>query len=403
MVVEAGNRDEPSTSEAVDSAEIDAIVESLEALERKGKELDKALQSLHALQDEFEKEVKSISKSTRSLPKDYSRANEFRNRLSSFRPLTPAPGGPFVELFLGSINVRFVRKTERLAFKAEYERLKQRLAPMFVALCIGCLVLEEYRWLHMILQLALTTYYATLAIRENILRVNGSNIKPWWVLHHYLTMMQGVLLLTWPNNATYASFRTRLHYYGLYNAVLQIFQTRYQMARLYALRSLGKAGEMDVASSDSTQIHWSESMRTLLPLILFGQLIQAFLAVVLLRLYLEFPNELQVLLLAILFAANFVGNITTTSVVVLEKHKSSRRPQNAPSSSAATAVDTPLTASDGASASATATQTELNQPDRSDHVPVASTASACDDAATDGAVSQSEASREEPSITKKEQ
>lgn len=255
------------------------------------------------------------------------RLKTLRARLSdnSLQHLMPCSGGFFVELLLGSLNVRFMRKSERLQFKTGYEKLKQKLAPGLVLLAFVCLYFSENRWLHMMLQLCLSWYYVTLAVRENILRVNGSNIKSWWIIHHYFTLMQCVLLLTWPNNSSYAQFRKSLHHFGLYNAVLQIFQTRYQMTRLYALRSLGMADEMDVVSSDSTQIHWSQSMALLIPLILLGQAMQALQAGHLMLIYSDNRHELQILMLSLLFAANFIGNFYTTCVVLHEKRTKGRR------------------------------------------------------------------------------
>lgn len=110
--------------------------------------------------------------------------------------LMPFSGGLFVSLLLGNLNVRFMRKSERLQFKTEYEMLKLKLAPGLVVLAVVSLVFSENRWVHMVLQLCLVWYYVTLAVRENILRVIGSNIKSWWIVHHYFTMAQCVLLLT---------------------------------------------------------------------------------------------------------------------------------------------------------------------------------------------------------------
>lgn len=308
-------------------------------LDKMASSLSTRMLELHALQDTFETAVGKHAKSLRTFAanecatsaaagNDSSDLQHLSGRLKQMHLLMPSTGGMFVELFLGCLNVKFVRKSERLAFKHGYERMKLNLAPVFVVVCIICLIFEEYRWLHMILQLALTSYYVALAVRENILRTNGSNIRSWWIIHHYFTMMQGVLLLTWPNGVSYARFRRPLHLFGLYNAVLMIFQTRYQMARLYTLRSLGRANEMDVASSDSTQIHWSETMRLLLPLIVLGQIMQAFQAMTLFKIYREFPTELQILLLAILFTANFIGNSFTTSQVLIAKRAAGKRKAN---------------------------------------------------------------------------
>lgn len=373
MVVTAGSGVQ-TFSAPLDPSALDELAESQNELDKLGDTLAAKMAELHKLQDSFEAAVKKQAKSLNSAsstpqvqaaqktvfcapsrsPDDLSATNSFdketedpevryatrldelSTRLAQRQKLMPATGGWFVQLFLGSINVRFARKSERMSFKSDYERMKLIFAPFGVVFCIFCLLLPDYRWCHMIFQLTVSCYYITLALRENILRVNGSNIRPWWIIHHYFTMMQGVLILTWPNGDSYARLTNPLHIFGLFNGILMIFQTRYQMARLYSLRALGRAGEMDVASSDNTQIHWSETMTLLLPLILFGQILQGFMAYFLLHLYFTYRKELQILLLALLFIANFVGNVVTTMQVVIEKRSSrvKRKSQSHPTSTA---------------------------------------------------------------------
>lgn len=356
MVVTAGSGVQ-KFSAPLDPTALDELTESQNELDNLGDTLAAKMAELHKLQDSFEAAVKKQAKSIKSASSssqvqaaqkstrrislrsldDLSNGNssdnetpesetryaarldELSERLARRQMMMPATGGWFVQLFLGSINVRFARKSERMSFKSDYERMKLIFAPFGVVFCIFCLLLPDYRWCHMIFQLTVSCYYITLALRENILRVNGSNIRPWWIIHHYFTMMQGVLILTWPNGDSYARLTNPLHIFGLFNGILMIFQTRYQMARLYSLRALGRAGEMDVASSDNTQIHWSETMTLLLPLIIFGQFLQGLMAYFLLHLYFTFRKELQILLLALLFVANFVGNAVTTMQVVIEK------------------------------------------------------------------------------------
>lgn len=354
MVVTSGRQAaEVAEANRLDPSALDDTSESQDELDKLSESLSERMSELHKLQDSFEAAVKKQSKMIKKiqdseraqtaqrnarrmgsrsednrqpvdgeLEDDTQFAQRFENLKKRFhdrQQLMPSTGGTFVQLFLGSINVRFTRKSERLSFKSEYELMKLKFAPFGVIFCIICLLLPDYRWVHMIFQLFLSWYYVTLAIRENILRVNGSNIRTWWIIHHYLTMMQGVLLLTWPNGASYMQFRNPLHWFGLYNGVLMIFQTRYQMARLYALRSLGMVNEMDVASSDNTQIHWSETMTLLLPLIFLAQLMQGYMATLLFKLSRVFTNEFQIVLLCLLFSANFTGNVFTTFQVVLHK------------------------------------------------------------------------------------
>ena len=321
MVITTSTRVEPTP---IDTTALQTLSQTQDDLGALSQQLNEALSHLHALQDKFESLVTRQQKALSQAPQTAA-VTALHTRLHTCQQLMPATGGWFVKLFIGDVNVRNVRKSERLAFKHDYERLKLRLAPFFVVFCVACLAYADYRWLHMILQLSLTCYYVALAVRENVLRVNGSNIRAWWIIHHYFTMLQGVVMLTWPNNESYALFRTRLHLFGLYNAVLMIFQTRYQMARLYTLRSLGMVGEMDVASSDSPQIHWSETMVFLLPLILFGQLVQGLQGIFLWKLWRRFPGEVHIFLMAGLFSANFIGNCVTTVQTVRGKWSRGKR------------------------------------------------------------------------------
>lgn len=391
MVITAGaEAASAARANVIEPSVLDEIAQSQDALDQLSETLQEKMKEFHKAQDTFESAIKkqgkmlkaiqasqraraaaqrktrrvssssaSSSSLTDSDKNDASDNNankpsdgevEFANRLKRLKErlregqkLMPRSGGAFVQLFAGCINVGFNRKSERLAFKSEYEMVKMKFAPFGVIFCLICLFLPDYRWIHMTFQLFLSWYYVTLAIRENILRINGSNIRPWWIVHHYITMMQGVLLLTWPQGESYSRFCPKLHVFGLYNAVLMIFQTRYQMARLYALRSLGRANEMDVASSDSTQIHWSETMTLLLPLVVLGQIMQGYISFSLYRIFSEFRNETQILFLAFLFTANFVGNVTTTIQVMLDKRRTAKMvsPSSSMSSSQASSSQAP--------------------------------------------------------------
>lgn len=384
MVITAGaEAANAARANVIEPSALDEIAHSQDALDQLSETLQEKMKEFHKAQDIFESEIKKQDKllkaiqasqraraatqrktrrvsssSSSSSPHDSdngdsndnnanklsdgevefaNRLNRLKERLREGQKLMPRSGGTFVQLFAGCINVGFNRKSERLAFKSEYEMVKLKFAPFGVIFCLICLLLPDYRWIHMIFQLFLSWYYVTLAIRENILRINGSNIRPWWIVHHYITMMQGVLLLTWPRGESYSRFCPKLHVFGLYNAVLMIFQTRYQMARLYALRSLGRANEMDVASSDSTQIHWSETMTLLLPLVVLGQIMQGYISFSLYRIFSEFRNEMQILFLAFLFTANFVGNVTTTIQVMLDKRRTAKMAAPSPSVSSSQA------------------------------------------------------------------
>jgi len=104
----------------------------------------------------------------------------------------------------------------------------------------------------------------SLALRENILKVNGSNIRPWWITHHYLSAFMSVVLLTWPEGPNYYKFLPQFNLYVVHHAwsracasassylsacvsryclcqgVVQFMQAAYQKKRLYIRKAIGK-------------------------------------------------------------------------------------------------------------------------------------------------------------------
>lgn len=157
-------------------------------------------------------------------------------------------------------------------------------------------------WIYTLTHIWLLYYYISLSLRENILKVvrgsagaseplrwgcamcaiappqNGSNIRPWWIYHHYVSSVMSVIVLTWPagskcvvvkpvaplvapaprrgrvpppHRRSWESFLPQFTWYFLYQGLVQFFQARYQKARHYARRALGKADHMDIANSET--------------------------------------------------------------------------------------------------------------------------------------------------------
>lgn len=153
--------------------------------------------------------------------------------------------------------------------------------------CDGDAIVRDFIYL----QIWLLYYYITLALRENILRVNGSTIRPWWIMHHYLSITGSLTMLLWPSNTP--TFRIILplftyfsgaqgkyslcHHYSLANTftgLVQILINRYQRGQLYKLVAMGKANMMDVAGEAEGWINdlgWTPSAMFLLPFLLIVQ------------------------------------------------------------------------------------------------------------------------------------
>lgn len=122
-------------------------------------------------------------------------------------------------------------------------------------------------------------YYCTLTLREHILLVNGSNIRTWWLIHHYLSTGLAGVLLVWPELSHYHDLRRIFIAYQIYLAIVQLLQFRYQMNRLYTLRSLGKRGLLDVTTETATAPMGLRFISLLLPFLLIGQLFQMYTGV----------------------------------------------------------------------------------------------------------------------------
>jgi hypothetical protein len=159
--------------------------------------------------------------------------------------------------------------------------------------------------------------------------VNGSNIKGWWIIHHYLSVLLCTTLLTWPDTEYFQRFRTPFYVYALYTSLTQVLQYKYQMQRLYVIKTLGKANAMDVANSDSVQGVLSRSFLLLLPFVFFGQLMQLYNGSILIKWgvtdaykvgwnFKEWP-EWQLFVVGLEFLTLGVGNFLTTAIIMRKK------------------------------------------------------------------------------------
>ncbi|CAN1177854.1 Transmembrane protein 120 homolog [Linum perenne] len=103
---------------------------------------------------------------------------------AAFLPST-AQGG-FLRMFMGPINVRASRKDVQLKVKEEYNSYRDRTALLFLMFPSALLLLRSWLWSGCLPAFPVQLYqawllflYTGLALRENILRVNGSDIRPW--------------------------------------------------------------------------------------------------------------------------------------------------------------------------------------------------------------------------------
>lgn len=108
-----------------------------------------------------------------------------------------------------------LNRAEKVRYKDDYEKFK------FILNCIGLFMsslnlLINYRALELAFMFLLVWYYCTLTIRESILKVNGSRIKGWWRLHHFISTVCAAVLLIWPQGEAWQSFRMQFMYFNVY-------------------------------------------------------------------------------------------------------------------------------------------------------------------------------------------
>ncbi|RLM97966.1 uncharacterized protein C2845_PM06G04800 [Panicum miliaceum] len=139
--------------------------------------------------------------------------------------------GKFLMKFIGPVNVRVARKEDRLKIKDEY---------------------NNYRaWLLFL--------YTSFALRENVLIVNGSDIRPWWIYHHYLAMVMTLVSLTWeikgqPDCSSKQKGVQLFLRWAIMQGIAMHLQNRYQRQRLRTRIALGKAKRMDVVAGETAGV-----------------------------------------------------------------------------------------------------------------------------------------------------
>lgn len=162
----------------------------------------------------------------------------------------------------------------------------------------------------------LGTYYVIVTIREFILIANGSRIKLWWRVHHYVAILQSVVLIEWPDGTTYRQFRENFLFFSLYLGAVQLLQFYYQRGELYRKLSLGKADPMET----TTDLPNRSTFSVLIVALFLAYIFQLTNAVKLIGLAGQPGAEWQVFACAILFGVLGVGNVITTLMVLRNKY-----------------------------------------------------------------------------------
>uniref|UniRef100_V5HPG3 Putative conserved plasma membrane protein n=1 Tax=Ixodes ricinus TaxID=34613 RepID=V5HPG3_IXORI len=326
----------------IDSPELNSCIEEWDQLEKEYCDLEKSYRQYLQLTGEVQRSqdeclkglrhhryrssliAESLKKVVPSSEEQRRQKDELAQKLEAKRlhlddigQDLPHSNGLYLQIVLGSVNLSF-RDAEKYRYKDEYERFKLKVTMFILVMSILCIVMN-YRVNDAILHFLLVWYYCTLTIRESILAVNGSKIKGWWRLHHFITTAQAGIIIVWPDGVVYGKFRRQFTWYVFFISIIQFWQFYYQQGCLYRLRALGESHNMDITISGFRSWMW-RGLSFLLPFLYFAYMFQLYNAYTLYHLS-QLPecNEWQGFVSAVIFFVLFLGNLLTTSLVIWHK------------------------------------------------------------------------------------
>ena len=197
------------------------------------------------------------------------------------KTIMPKTGSIFLRLMLGRVNVRVFTPNDRQLLRDEFTKFKTRTTYAYTLVPLLSLLVNQYgdflvdtHWSLVLIQIWLMYYYMTLAIRQNVLKMNGSKMMDWWIYHHYISILMTAIYLTWPNAPIYNSYKKKYLLYLSFQGFVQFLQNRYQSARHYTLRALGRASSMDLPMTETI----TETPGAFLVLLIYvNQFVQFFL------------------------------------------------------------------------------------------------------------------------------
>jgi len=277
------------------------------------------LNVIKKLMKEIEPTCKEEEGELEDLRKDILRR---QSQLNQMMEILPTKSGRYLRVIMGNVDVSILDKNEKYRYKEQYESFK-----LIVNLIGGILATTNfflnYRVLDLVFFFLIVWYYCTLTIRESILIVNGSRIKGWWRLHHFISLVVGGVLLVWPDGIPYRNFRDQNMLLNIYVALLQYLQYLYQKGCLYRLRSLGERQDMDITIDGFHSWMW-KGLGFLLPFLYIGYVMQLYNSYTLYILCSHPEATWQVPVLCGLFLLLGAGNLVTTSMTIPKKWMESK-------------------------------------------------------------------------------
>ncbi|KAK1399373.1 transmembrane protein 120-like [Heracleum sosnowskyi] len=302
------------------------------SLRQRALSLDTAIKHLRSSISSSLKKGNLDSKHALKLEEELGRARYLLTQGDAAAFLPTKSHGRFLRMFIGPLNVHATRKDVQFKVKEEYNSFRDRTALLFLVFPLLLLWLRSWTWDGCLPALPVQLYqawllflYTGLALRENILRVNGSDIRPWWIYHHYCAMAMALISMTWEiEKQPECSQKQRgvqlFLYWAIMQGVAMLLQNRYQRQRLYTRIALGKAQRMDVVWGETAGV--DGQLWLLCPILFILQGFEAYVGVLLLQTALVgVVSEWQVITCGILLIVMAAGNFVNTVQTLLTKSR----------------------------------------------------------------------------------
>jgi len=167
-------------------------------------------------------------------------------------------GSLWLRFLVGRVSMKVWDDAKKLQMKTEYHAFKYRTNFIFLFFPVIQLIWSRYfhsfSWvINQWHEIWLLYYYISLTTRELILKLNGSKLHYWWIIHHQISSVGALISVLLMRSAydRYSFIFELLIWISLIVGVLQIFATKYQLRRHYVRLALGKDTGVDIALTES--------------------------------------------------------------------------------------------------------------------------------------------------------
>jgi len=253
---------------------------------------------------------------------------ECKNRLQLMNGIKRQTQSNFLYFVIGHVSLKLWNEGDKLRFKQEYNNFKDRLVFIFFIFPFIQMYFGFSMAIHQIQSFCNFYYFSSLAIRENILLINGSKIEPWWIYHHYISIIAAIffLLISPSHPCVRHKGVDLLNYFVCWQGIVIILQNRYQKQRDYTRKALNKKSQMDIQTSEVIDETPHSQYYYLIPALFFTYCYQLVISIYFLYLAItkkdEFETNLEIIqlyMLSICWFTLFGGNLGTLLKVLNRK------------------------------------------------------------------------------------